>query len=373
MAPPTPLLQTASSIVVYEPGPRDWKTEPQHARSPSIPATAGPDQGFAYPSGTPYQPATFANPSGFATAPLPSVGSDRFVQGGYALPNPVHGPGNSLEHQQEQTPQSAPPAPVSHRPSSQHYYPHQTSTFAQSSFSPSLPQGLPPMSVPSSSSQTGVSSLANAGSGVLSHSSYPSGGPGLAGSLPHHPGYHMNHHQQQQQHGHPNQGQGSYGNNWAAQYSTTPSYGLPVSGQRTSINAPDSPQTGSYYGPGPARPMTVPPMDDLGRTRSPSEEGSSMASPVIYQSVRGHEAPSAQTHSGAATSSSGRGEEHSSTGKSGRKQKRGPDRGTGKNQPVFVTKLFNMLEDPEIRRSGLLKWSDDGGGFICTDPQEFAK
>ncbi|KAI5454349.1 Flocculation suppression protein [Naganishia albida] len=32
-----------------------------------------------------------------------------------------------------------------------------------------------------------------------------------------------------------------------------------------------------------------------------------------------------------------------------------------------------MLEDPEIVASGLLKWSADGQGFVCSDPNEFAR
>lgn len=44
-----------------------------------------------------------------------------------------------------------------------------------------------------------------------------------------------------------------------------------------------------------------------------------------------------------------------------------------KSQAVFVTKLYTMLEDPHIRSSGLLRWSDDGMGFICADPTEFAR
>ncbi len=47
--------------------------------------------------------------------------------------------------------------------------------------------------------------------------------------------------------------------------------------------------------------------------------------------------------------------------------------GTGKTQAVFVNKLYTMLEDPAIQRAGLLRWSDDGMGFICPDPQEFAR
>lgn len=44
-----------------------------------------------------------------------------------------------------------------------------------------------------------------------------------------------------------------------------------------------------------------------------------------------------------------------------------------KSQALFVSKLYNMLEDPEIVASGLLKWSADGQGFICSDPNEFAR
>jgi hypothetical protein len=44
-----------------------------------------------------------------------------------------------------------------------------------------------------------------------------------------------------------------------------------------------------------------------------------------------------------------------------------------KSQALFVSKLYNMLEDPEIVASGLLKWSADGQGFVCSDPNEFAR
>ncbi|KAG7530936.1 hypothetical protein FFLO_04714 [Filobasidium floriforme] len=32
-----------------------------------------------------------------------------------------------------------------------------------------------------------------------------------------------------------------------------------------------------------------------------------------------------------------------------------------------------MLQDPAIKRSGLLKWSQDGAGFICTNPTDFSR
>jgi hypothetical protein len=44
-----------------------------------------------------------------------------------------------------------------------------------------------------------------------------------------------------------------------------------------------------------------------------------------------------------------------------------------KSQALFVSKLYNMLEDQEIVASGLLKWSADGQGFVCADPNEFAR
>ncbi|KAJ9104543.1 hypothetical protein QFC21_002039 [Naganishia friedmannii] len=44
-----------------------------------------------------------------------------------------------------------------------------------------------------------------------------------------------------------------------------------------------------------------------------------------------------------------------------------------KSQALFVSKLYNMLEDQEIMASGLLKWSADGQGFVCADPNEFAR
>lgn len=32
-----------------------------------------------------------------------------------------------------------------------------------------------------------------------------------------------------------------------------------------------------------------------------------------------------------------------------------------------------MLEDPGIQAAGLLKWAEDGQGFVCPDPSEFAR
>jgi hypothetical protein len=47
--------------------------------------------------------------------------------------------------------------------------------------------------------------------------------------------------------------------------------------------------------------------------------------------------------------------------------------GSGKTQAVFVNKLYTILEDPNINQAGLLQWSDDGMGFICPNPAEFAR
>jgi hypothetical protein len=47
--------------------------------------------------------------------------------------------------------------------------------------------------------------------------------------------------------------------------------------------------------------------------------------------------------------------------------------GNGKTQAVFVDKLHTMLEDPNINQAGLLRWSDDGMGFICPNPVESAR
>lgn len=48
-------------------------------------------------------------------------------------------------------------------------------------------------------------------------------------------------------------------------------------------------------------------------------------------------------------------------------------RSNKKTQGLFVTKLWSMLEDREIQQSGLLRWAEDGKGFTCTDPAEFAR
>lgn len=44
-----------------------------------------------------------------------------------------------------------------------------------------------------------------------------------------------------------------------------------------------------------------------------------------------------------------------------------------KTQAAFVGKLYSMLEDEEIRQSGLLHWSNNGTTFICPNPTEFSK
>jgi hypothetical protein len=44
-----------------------------------------------------------------------------------------------------------------------------------------------------------------------------------------------------------------------------------------------------------------------------------------------------------------------------------------KTQAAFVGKLYSMLEDDKIRRSGLLHWSQDGSSFVCPNPTEFSK
>lgn len=44
-----------------------------------------------------------------------------------------------------------------------------------------------------------------------------------------------------------------------------------------------------------------------------------------------------------------------------------------KTQAAFVGKLYAMLEDEEITRTGLIHWSADGTIFTCPNPTEFAK
>ena len=44
-----------------------------------------------------------------------------------------------------------------------------------------------------------------------------------------------------------------------------------------------------------------------------------------------------------------------------------------KTQAAFVGKLYAMLEDEEITRTGLIHWSTDGSIFTCPNPTEFAK
>ncbi|ORX40678.1 hypothetical protein BD324DRAFT_15361 [Kockovaella imperatae] len=44
-----------------------------------------------------------------------------------------------------------------------------------------------------------------------------------------------------------------------------------------------------------------------------------------------------------------------------------------KTQAAFVGKLYAMLEDEEIIKTGLIHWSPDGTIFTCPNPTEFAK
>jgi hypothetical protein len=44
-----------------------------------------------------------------------------------------------------------------------------------------------------------------------------------------------------------------------------------------------------------------------------------------------------------------------------------------KTQAAFVGKLYAMLEDEDIARTGLIQWSADGAIFTCPNPTEFAK
>nr|XP_019044244.1 hypothetical protein I302_07527 [Kwoniella bestiolae CBS 10118]OCF23174.1 hypothetical protein I302_07527 [Kwoniella bestiolae CBS 10118] len=44
-----------------------------------------------------------------------------------------------------------------------------------------------------------------------------------------------------------------------------------------------------------------------------------------------------------------------------------------KTQAAFVGKLYSILEDEEIVKTGLIYWSAEGTTFTCPNPQEFAK
>lgn len=44
-----------------------------------------------------------------------------------------------------------------------------------------------------------------------------------------------------------------------------------------------------------------------------------------------------------------------------------------KTQAAFVGKLYAMLEDEEIKETGLIYWSQDGQIFTCPNPTEFAR
>ena len=44
-----------------------------------------------------------------------------------------------------------------------------------------------------------------------------------------------------------------------------------------------------------------------------------------------------------------------------------------KTQAAFVGKLYAMLQNEEIARTDLIRWSADGTSFTCPNPTEFAK
>ncbi|WWC64681.1 uncharacterized protein I303_107292 [Kwoniella dejecticola CBS 10117] len=44
-----------------------------------------------------------------------------------------------------------------------------------------------------------------------------------------------------------------------------------------------------------------------------------------------------------------------------------------KTQAAFVGKLYSMLEDEDIAKTGLIYWSAEGTTFTCPNPQEFSK
>lgn len=151
--------------------------------------------------------------------------------------------------------------------------------------------------------------------------------------------------------------------NWGPQYqSNSIAFNVPSAGQRTSIPSPGSPHingAASYVGA------------DSSRPRSLLSASSSGASPIYASTSRFPESYAAsQSHEPASSAGRPSADATESTSKSKRKTS---DQNGGKSSAVFVTKLFNMLEDPDIKRSGLLKWSDDGAGFVCNDPTEFAK
>ena len=156
-----------------------------------------------------------------------------------------------------------------------------------------------------------------------------------------------------------------------------------------------SPETRfTYLPPGPpgrGLPGTMESIEERRRSKF-SSESSSLASPVYHSGSSSYrpyptQRPDMETESGwSAEPSSSTTKMSSSLGaeggpagsgsasSKGKRKISGSASGSGgKSQPVFVTKLFNMLEDPAIARSGLLKWSQDGAGFICTDPTEFAR
>lgn len=123
---------------------------------------------------------------------------------------------------------------------------------------------------------------------------------------------------------------------------------------RTPVDAP-----ATYYS------RSYPPYDERslppGMTTSPYQQSTpQFVSPEAGPSIFRGDAPYAS--SGSSTARPAGSTSTSSTNQT-----------AAKSQALFVSKLYNMLEDSEIAASGLLKWSADGQGFICSDPNEFAR
>jgi hypothetical protein len=158
-----------------------------------------------------------------------------------------------------------------------------------------------------------------------------------------------------------NQEPRSWSNNYGVPASVSPNANIALSGisRQTPIARASVEMPATYFS------RSYPPYDERslqpGVSISPYQQSTAQfASPEAGPSVYRGEAPYPSTAT-------------STTRPAGSTSTSSNNQTAAKSQALFVSKLYNMLEDPEIVASGLLKWSADGQGFICSDPNEFAR
>lgn len=152
----------------------------------------------------------------------------------------------------------------------------------------------------------------------------------------------------------------SHGYGVSAALSPNPNVSMPMMSRQAPISrtAPQMEHSSAYYS------RSYPPYDErslpIGMVTSPYQQSTpQFLSPESAPSVFRGELPYPSSGNSAPRAT---GSTSSSSNQTG-----------SKSQALFVSKLYNMLEDPEIVASGLLKWSADGQGFVCSDPNEFAR